>query len=417
MRIFRNSFTVVALVLSLIFLFQTDTMATETRVGSMGGVGFYMRDNSNIFVFPGTFYSYGDQVIGEMRVKGNHSLYTIGAHLPVSNTAQFGIYLNNPITFDIPSYSEFLPPGLEFIEEVELNHTTDLFYGTELDNFDLGIALRFAMDSYEEDNFSGLPENDHTQSATYFELGAGISNESMDLGLIFALPSASRDQGTVDGTDKYSWGGFGVGFSGRFWLKQKDLIFQFVPLIVANYASLSGELDPAGDDQGGEISHSYLNLAGGLGLNYQINEDNLIVVGLEAIGYSSESYSTKSGDQDGPEGSTTTMILPGIYMGVESQISSWLFGRLGAAQTYTKTTEKEKLDPDADETESVSFEKEFKMTFGIGIMLGSFLLDARINDNLLFEGPNFISGTTQDLAYMLSITYNFGKEEKKGEAK
>ena len=44
--------TSVALVLTTVFILQIDALATETRVGSMGGVGFYIRDNSNVFVFP-----------------------------------------------------------------------------------------------------------------------------------------------------------------------------------------------------------------------------------------------------------------------------------------------------------------------------------------------------------------------------
>ncbi len=399
MRIFRNSVTSVALVLTTVFIFQSDALATETRVGSMGGVGFYVRDNSNVFVFPGTFYSYSNQVIGELRLKETQSFYSIGAHLPVSNTAQIGIYLNSPLSWEIPFESG--------INNVELNRTTDLFFGTQLANFDLGVALKFAMDTYED---KPLNQPEETQSAHYFELAAGISNEMMDLGLLFGLPSASYD---LD-SEKRTWGGFGVGFNGRFWLGKKNFIFQFVPLIVANYASLSSEIDPGtpGSTKS-EIDYDYLEVAGGLGINYQINEDNLIVIGLEPVGYNSESRKVK----DGNEFTETTLILPGIYMGVESQISSWLIGRFGAAQVYKKITQK--LTPqDGDAIEATFYEKDFKMTFGLGIMFGRFLLDARINEGLLFSGPNFISGTTDDLAYRLSITYSFDKkEEKKGEEK
>ena len=48
-----KSLCLIAMLLTAFLLFQPAVMATETRVGSMGGVGFYMRDNSNIFVFPG----------------------------------------------------------------------------------------------------------------------------------------------------------------------------------------------------------------------------------------------------------------------------------------------------------------------------------------------------------------------------
>ncbi len=396
MRIFRNSVTSVALVLTTVFIFQSDTLATETRVGSMGGVGFYIRDNSNIFVFPGTFYSYSNQVVGELRVKEVDYFYSIGAHLPVSSNAQIGVYLNSPLSWRIPG-------GV--VEDVTLDRTTDLFFGTRLSNFDLGLALRVAMDKDEEQID---PDTKSKESAQYFEIAGGISNEMMDLGLMFGLPSASYELDPV----KTNWGGFGVGFNGRFWLGQKNYLFKFLPLIVANYASTSSELDTGipGVDKV-EIDYGYLELSGGLGINYQINEDNLIIIGLEAIGYRQESEKVKDGD----EGTITTMILPGIYMGVESKISSWLIGRIGAAQVYQSVTEKFKPEG-GDEVEETSYEKEFKMTFGVGITFGDFLLDAAINEGLLFAGPNFISGTFEDFAYRLSITYSFGeKEEKKDE--
>jgi hypothetical protein len=167
--------TSLAPILIIVFIFQSNVLATETRVGSMGGVGFYMRDNSNIFVFPGTFYQYSNQVVGELRVKETQSFYTIGAHLPVSNTAQVGIYLNSPLSWVIPFESG--------IDVVELNRTTDIFFGTKLANFDLGLALKFAMDSYEDEITPDLKEK---QDATYFEIAGGISNEMMDLGLMLA---------------------------------------------------------------------------------------------------------------------------------------------------------------------------------------------------------------------------------------
>jgi hypothetical protein len=364
----------------------------------MGGVGFYMRDNSNIFVFPGTFYQYSNQVVGELRVKETQSFYTIGAHLPVSNTAQVGIYLNSPLSWVIPFESG--------IDVVELNRTTDIFFGTKLANFDLGLALKFAMDSYEDEITPDLKEK---QDATYFEIAGGISNEMMDLGLMFGLPSASYD---LD-PEKRTWGGFGVGFNGRFWLGQKNFIFKFVPLIVINYAGLTTEIDPGGGLTKTEIDYGLLDIAAGLGINYQINENNMIVIGLEPVGYASENRKVKDGD----EFNETTMILPGIYIGVESHISSWSIGRLSAAKVYRKITEKY-TPSGGDALEETYYDKEFKMTFGLGIMFGQFLLDARINEGLLFSGPNFISGTFEEMAYRLSITYNFGSfDEKEGEQK
>ena len=392
MRIFRNSSAGIAMVLGLIFIFQIDADATETRVGSMGGVGYYMRDNSNIFVFPGTFYTYANQVVGELRVRQSNYFYTVGAHLPISSNAQVGVYLNSPLYWQIPG-------GI--VNTVTLDRTTDIFFGTRLSLFDLGLALRVAMD---KDEINNPPTPETKESAHYFEVAGGISNEMMDLGLMVGLPSASYEFSDL----KRTWSGFAASFNGRLWLKQQDLLFQFLPLIVANYVSTSAELDPG--IPGAEITtvdYDVLELSGGVGINYQINQSNLIVIGLEAIGYHQESQKVKGGT----EYTTTAIVLPGIYMGVESEISDWLTGRLGAAQTYTSITQKTKPDV-GDELKETNFDKEFKMTFGLGFSFGNFLLDAAINEGLLFSGPNIISGTIQDFAYKLSITYNFGNTEE-----
>ena len=391
MRIFKNSSACVAMVLALILIYQIDANATETRVASMGGVGYYIRDNSNIFVFPGTFYSYANQVIGELRVRQSNYFYTVGAHLPVSSNAQVGVYLNSPLYWEIPG-------GL--VNTVTLDRTTDIFFGTRLSRFDLGLALRVAMDKAE--NFPPAPET--KESAHYFEVAGGISNDIMDLGLMVGLPSASYELTDV----KRTWSGFGASFNGRFWLKQQGLLFQFLPLIVANYASTSADINlgiPGVENT--VIDYGVLELSGGIGINYQINQSNLIVIGIEVIGYHQQSQKVKNG----AELTTTSIVLPGIYMGVESKISGWLTGRIGAAQTYTSITQKNKPAV-GDELKTTNFDKEFKMTFGLGFSFGNFLLDAAINEGLLFSGPNIISGTIQDFAYKLSITYNFGNTEE-----
>ena len=363
-------------------LFLADSNATETRVGSMGGVGFYMRDNSNIFVFPGTFYSYQNQVVGELRVKNDDYYYSIGIHLPVASNTVVGVYLNSPLNLIIPA-------GV--VGNVELDRASDLFYGTKLKNFDLGINLRIGMDKYTNDVDS------LTESARYIGIGAGISNEKMDLGLLLEFPGASQEEGRLES----SWSGFGVRFNGRYWLEKKGK-FQLIPLVFGYFGSSSREINPGGGAPTLETDYSNLQLAGGLGINYELNDDNLIVIGFEAIGYSKLNTDVK----DVGESSVSTMTLPGIYMGIESKIADWLIGRLGAAQVFQSTTYTSKPQ-DGDETETTSYSTEFKMTFGVGITFGSFLLDMAINEGLLFDGPNFISGTQEPIASRLSITYAF----------
>ena len=102
-------------------------------------------------------------------------------------------------------------------------------------------------------------------------------------------------------------------------------------------------------------------------------------------------------DKNGTETTNTTMILPGIYAGVESQIKSWLTGRFGLAQTYRSETVKTK-PAQGNETEDTEHFKDFALTFGLGFNFGRFTLDAFVNEGLFFDGPNFISGTNEPLA-------------------
>lgn len=386
MKITRKYFMMTLLMLGILYMvFPTDTIATETRMGSMGGVGFYTRDNSNIFVFPGTFLSYPNQVVAEMRDKNNDELYSIGVHMPIGSNGVFGVYLNRPLSFNIP---------FGVANNVQLDRATDLFYGTKLAGYDLGLNLTIGLDKYNTDIDS---TTEQTESARYFALSAGLSNDKMDLGISFNMPSASFELDSL----KNDWSGFGVGLNARYFLKQNDAL-EICPLAVVYYSSTSREIDPGGGADKAVTDYNQLNLAAGIGINYELNENNLLVIGIEGIGLSTTTTEVK----EGPETTNSIMTLPGIYVGVESKINDWLIGRMGAAQVFQSITTTTK-PYNEKETETTSYMTQFNMTFGLGITFGSFVLDASINEGLLFDGPNFISGSDEKIANRLSITYNF----------
>jgi hypothetical protein len=295
-----------------------------------------------------------------------------------------------------------IPAGV--VDEVSLDRATDLFFATKLSGFDLGINLRIGMDQFSEDRNNGTDTVEYKESARYIAIGAGLSNDKMDLGLRLELPAASAEF-PASGTEedyKSDWSGMGVGFNGRMWMEKRDK-FQLIPLVVGYYGTATREVSPGfGQDTTYKTEYDRLNLAAGIGMNYQLNDDNLLVLGLEVYGYAKEGESVK----DDYESSITTTTLPGIYLGLESKISKWLTGRLGAAQVFQSQTYSEKLEG-SKETKTTNYSTEFKMTFGLGITLGNFVLDAAFNEGLLFDGPYFISGSAEPIANRLSITYNF----------
>jgi len=369
--------------MSIMLLWQAQARATETRVGSMGGVGLYTHDNSNIFFFPGAIYTYSGQVVGEFRVKNNDNSYTVGVNYPFGDYSVIGAYLNRPISVSVPG---------NIADSVLLTHTTDIFYGTQMTSFDFGLRLSLGLDSHSDD--IGAINDD--QSARYIAVGAGLTHEAMDLGMLFELPSVKRDLGDSSNT----WNGFGFGLSGRFFMGEEATTI--VPLGVIHMTSTSSEVDiNSATTVNTDFRSTDIGL--GIGLNHELNERNLLVGGIEVFGYSSD----RSDVDGGSEQTIKTVTMPGFYMGVESEVTRWLIGRLGVAQVFQSTTDKLNPPGGAPSVETNSKVSNYRVSFGMGFRFSDFLLDAAINEGLFFDGPNFISGGINPMATRLSLTYEF----------
>jgi hypothetical protein len=384
MKTFKRSISILIL-LGLVAAFST-AMATEVRVGTMGGVGFYVHDNSNIFYFPGAVYSYSGQVYGEFRVKNAPNSYTIGINYPVGDYSVVGAYLNRPVPISVPQ----LNPGVA--NRVTINQTTDLFYGSQMANFDFGLKLSIGLDNFKQD-YAGPPTSTAKESARYLALGAGLSSEKMDVGAIVELPSAKYD--TTGLTNK--WSGVGLGVLGRLFYGEGNT--KLVPLVVFNYRSSNTKIGTP------EIKTDFtdMNFGIGAGMNHQLSENNLLVMAVELFGLQS---SKEKPPAPGNEITDSRTTLPGLYMGLESKIKPWLIGRLGAAQVWQET--KHKVTPSGGTaTETSTRASQYNVNFGVGINFGDFTADAAINEGLFFDGPNFIDGTINPLASKLAVTYKF----------
>ncbi len=381
----KSSFQILILsVLILITFLSINSFATETRVSSMGGVGYYIRDNSNVFYFPGVLSSYNSQVIAELRQKGNDDLYTVGAHLPFGSNAVAGVYLNRPVYLPGNFVSNITP-------HLELNRTITLAYGSKLATYDFGILVSMATDKWSEDDGT----NEEKESASYFNIAAGISNQDYDLGITMDIPSVNWEYDD----EKENWGGFGFGLNARYFMPKNEAL-TLVPL--GNFYFGSASYEYKTEYYTSEADYGQLDLAIGLGINYQLNEDNLVVLAIEGYGLSQETEDVKEGSETTEKYTT----LPGLYLGVESQLKPWLVARMGASQIYQSYTIETKPDG-GESTEDTDYNTSFAVSFGIGINVGGFSLDASFNEGLLFDGPHFISGISNNIANRISITYHF----------
>jgi hypothetical protein len=380
--------------LVMAFLFS-DLVASETRTFSMGQSAGFLRDNSDVILFPGTLNRYNSLVQTEMRFNGGDNAYSAGVHIPIPNTNYtIGVNINRPILPVDPIDLGFVGPG----NAVYVDRVTDVLFGMEMNGNDLGFRVSYGSDSFTQDSSFLDPAVD--KSVSYIEIAGGLSNEKFDIGGSVILPSISNE--VSDTKDELS--GFGFNFTGRYFHKMNKKM-EFVPL--AMFGMISTSLDSGGLTGLTNTDYSFMNLLVGGALNYHVDDQSLIILGVHA--YGSQSLTQENDFGEFTEDITT---LPAVFIGGESRLASWLIGRLGVMQVFQEMTQtiKPKGEKEIETSTTVS---NVNFSFGFGIELGNFLVDADFNEGLLFQGPNFISGQAgQDMFGKLSVTYTFGSESK-----
>jgi hypothetical protein len=377
---------VVLILLTCVF----SVFASETRTFSMGQIGLFLRDNSNVLPFPGTLMYYNNEIITELRIKDAENQFSGGVHLPFMNTnAVAGVYLNRPL---LPMD----PLGVG--NNVALLRTTDLMYGMKMGRNNVGFRLSYASDAFDQD----APNIEET--ARYMEAAAGISSQKYDLGVNVYMPSVENKTDFVD--DEYSAFGFGV--NGRYFYRASEKM-EYVPVLIIGYTSGSEDYKPIGGTTE-TTDFSALAITIAAAMNYQVDENNLIVLGIQP--YSQTSTTTDV--QNVGETTTTFTIFPAIHLGGETRIASWLVGRIGAFQAF-QTTETETKPDGGTTTKSSSAVSILNFSFGLGVEVGNFVIDFDLNDGTLFEGPYILGGRARDTFNRVSVTYHFGtkKEDNK----
>lgn len=373
-----------------ITLFSSTTLlASETRLAAMGGNPLFVRDNSTILTFPGQLLTYKDLVIAEMRQKNVNSNYTVGLHMDFGNIVG-AMYINRPI----PSTVFTTNMGLGQNLNTPLNNAFMFIAGTKLSGFNAAFGFMGAMSSFS----TGKDATKREEPQSYINVFAGISNKQMDIGLQIELPSITQEIGD----QKSELSGFGLQTNGRYQITKYRGMHIFG---VANFGLTSSNLKIK---DGAEQDISGLNFAVGVGVEKPINEDNLLIVGIEAYNHNALTVDTKNIS----EATNTISTFPGIYLGVESRIASWLIGRVGARHVNQMLTTEVK--PDGGETsETTTDGSGFKISLGLGMEFGNFLLDFGMNEALLFDGPYIFSKVNNNtqFATTISVTYNFGGKD------
>lgn len=398
-----NRKSLVLLLISLV-LVASGLFATDSRMTALGYPYGFIRDDTDIHTFPSTIFRYNRSVTGELYTAGDSWDWTIGTNVPLKANV-LGFYLNLPTEVDLDGHINW--PGFN----LDLSRKVQFYYGFK-EKFALGFGMAIDKAKYTHEIDATNTDYTQEQSAHYYEISGGMSVEKMDLGAKFYLQGATAGDDNDNALiDESSHSGLGLMLGGRYFIQENNNL-DLVALANVNFESLADKVEHGGASNAeDEASHSRLGFGLGVGADYKIAPNHHIILTVKPIQFVSTSTTiTNSENDDEFIDGLSLVFVPEYSLGVESQITKWLTGRVGANQSYVfgKMSEESDYDSGNDESEIWSaYNSNFDMNLGLAFHFGKFTVDTVFTKSLLHDGPDFLGGQTAGLANQVSVKFEF----------
>jgi hypothetical protein len=318
--------------------------ATTARVRSLANTGDYISDDSAVNRWYSTLPSFGNQVNAEMGVWDGASLTdTRGLSWihACGDDGKWGTYrislnenaLDHPgFWMGNPFYSVHAPgfmsgnlgdPTGGAFADTPMNKW-DIAGGWELgETMALGASITQSKWSAEDTGATAEASN------SWLTFGAGFTwtnNDNMVFDASFTFGQAGGDY--TAGTATVEWdSGTAFDVAARLFYDWKDNV-TIVP--VAEYASSEYSLTSSPTAIPAPNGNKITDIMIGVGLNMDVNENNMLVFALEYMNrsweYANPDTAAASVDK------TTWQYLPTVRLALETEITSWLTTRVGAAK-------------------------------------------------------------------------------------
>lgn len=330
--------------------------ATTSRVRSLANVGDYISDDSAVNRWYSTLVSFANQVNAELGDWTSTDLTDsrgLGWNLACGEDGKWGTYrvsLNEASLSHLgfwagnPFYQDHAPslspaePFTEAYAETPINRW-DVAGAWEIgETIALGVSITESKWSYSSEPV-GI---DTTSDNSWLTFGAGATwtnNENMVLDVLFNFGNAGGETvigaGATGSTLEWDSGSaFEIGARMFYDWKDNVTLVPVVDYIKSEY-SMTRTVTPATPlppPNGQESTDIML----GLGLNMDVNQDNMLVFALEWFNRSVE-YANKD-TVSTTQTKVTVNSLPTIRLALESHITSWLTTRIGAAKYIGSVT-------------------------------------------------------------------------------
>lgn len=392
-------------------------MATTSRLYALGDVDNYVEDDANVFMWPATLPTYGDLVAMQLVNGEDYSWYGFTKHLgEYGDYGTFGIFFIEEMDGpnDVSEYETYWTPDWsnDDVYGSWLSNKWILMYGYEMEKMSLGLKF---MRSSEKTTFES-DDYDLEQSWSYTTIGASMRmdvNEEtyFDFAIDYTMGSETDNYSSdfseqvpeyeADACKKME-------FRGRIFYEWTDMI-TWVPYIGLTMEEYNRSYDDDAYYNSDMYGMKAMSFDFGIAANMTVNEDNMIVMGIEPIRYAKAEPSEYDEDFDGSY-EYTMMHMPRFVLGLESDIRDWLTFRTGCIKdTYSR-----KLVAD-DGTEEVTKKwdgTDFEWYLGLGFHVGDFDIDVVLDNEVPFYMGYWMTGfQPYDEGYapmwMISALYHF----------
>jgi len=410
----------------LIIAVAMPAFASETRVRALGPMTApYIQDDSNVFMWPATLASYADLVTITAGYYDVVKWYDDRGHYDDEMTAKFGLTygLGEDNRFGVfgiwwqehtygPNYmGDWWGPyggGTTSFSENVFNKW-NVMWALAFETIDIGVRLERADEGSYEDA-DGEKDEDYI---SYTTIGLGLAWElsdaaNLDVAFDYTTVAFTYKEMGVDQTIEADSKSI-MAFRARMFYEWTDVI-TWVPYFSYKGGDLSVKSNetqiPADDCEG---LKGYM-LDFGLAANINVNDDNLIIVGIEPYGLYSGEPSECGNDAE--TGTAKMTILPGFVFGLESDVKEWLTFRAGCDKALLKTTYEGQSGGESYE-ENYTW-APFNWYLGLGFHVSDFDIDLLLNKEVPFSMGYWMTGFSPEEGDdagapigMISATYSF----------
>jgi hypothetical protein len=384
------------------------SLATVTRTKTMGRVDSWVYDDGNIFAWPSTVVGFSNRFyleLGEDNLANATYDPAVGPAFPngfgggglfdLNNVHHLGFFVSGNDRSNGGGVSDpYFPLDPVTGLPMAIDEFTTLFYGYGGTDFDFGASVNLGRSRNEQ---TAPDPQKNKQSVGRFGLQGGVTywmsnDNSMDITLEFNKTSITDED--VSGTIAKDDGFQTIAIRARMFWNYTDEV-QFVPFLEfrKDDRGVNWDSDFDGQNEVDKTETTTVDLA--MGVNQFPNERVQIVV-VGGLRFSSMD-STYQGNKIT---SNSSDYIPYIKGGIDTELRSWLDLRGGVEKQLIGSDSKAE-GTNAPETQGTT--TSFQGYLGAGIHLGDWTIDTQVDPNIFFDGPNFISGTTNHLNTRVSL--------------